>query len=1043
MAYPYMNGVLHAGHSFTLSKVEFATGFERMLGKNALFPLGFHCTGLPIKACADKLVREIEQFGKNFDQNLPVEEEQQDGVEDEKTVQNKLPAKKEDITKFTAKKSKAAVKQSRAKYQYEIMLALGIPREDVHKFADANYWVDFFPPLCQRDCQNFGARIDWRRSMVTTDINPYYDAFVRWQMNRLYQSGKIKFGKRYTIFSAKDNQPCMDHDRQVGEAVNPQEYTAIKIKVLEFCKAAQESLKAASFDFANKSVYLVAATLRPETMYGQTCCFVSPKINYGIFHAVDNEYYICTERAFKNMCFQDLTPTRGVYDAEATISGADLIGSKINAPLSVYPELRVLPMDTILPSKGTGVVTSVPSDSPDDYITCLDLQNKPDYYKIQKEWASFDPVRIIKTPSYGELTAKTLVEQLKIKSPKDKDALAAAKELAYKEGFYQGTMIIGKYKGESVEVAKPKVRDDLIAAKLAFIYSEPEGLVISRSGDECVVSLQDQWYTDYGEESWRKLAEECLQNMKTYTPETRNAFEKVLGWLKNWALSRTYGLGSHIPWDPQYLVESLSDSTVYMAYYTVSHLLHFDFHGKDVGPLGISADQMTDAVWDYIFGNTESVEGGTDILEEKLVKLKSEFEYFYPLDVRVSGKDLIPNHLTFCIYVHTALFPKKHWPQGVRVNGHLLLNNEKMSKSTGNFMTLEEIIKKFGADCARIALADAGDTFEDANFDESNANAAILRLYNLKEWMEEVVKNQDKLRTGVKDSFFDKAFENEMNELILSTSQSYADTYYKAALKSGLFDFQSARDYYRESTADIGMHKDLLMRYIECQALMITPIAPHFAEYVWRDILGHKSSVQHTLFPQVSHPIDNSISASLSYVRGIQRRVRETEGANMKKKKGLEFDPKKPSNLSFYVALSFPEWQQQYIDLVQKLYESGSMEFTPELKQQVGKLGDVKRGMQFVNHLKMRLTAQGESADAVFNRNLIFDEVETLKAVLPILRKSPQVSVIDKVEIVVLDDADKTKGVNAISGERVEVPNTKLIQDAVPGSPGITLLNVA
>lgn len=49
MAYPYMNGVLHAGHAFTMSKVEFQTGFERMLGKRALFPFGFHCTGMPIK----------------------------------------------------------------------------------------------------------------------------------------------------------------------------------------------------------------------------------------------------------------------------------------------------------------------------------------------------------------------------------------------------------------------------------------------------------------------------------------------------------------------------------------------------------------------------------------------------------------------------------------------------------------------------------------------------------------------------------------------------------------------------------------------------------------------------------------------------------------------------------------------------------------------------------------------------------------------------------------------------------------------------------
>jgi leucyl-tRNA synthetase len=59
MAYPYMNGTLHAGHSFSLSKVEFQTGYARMQGKRALFPLGFHCTGMPIKACADKLKRSI------------------------------------------------------------------------------------------------------------------------------------------------------------------------------------------------------------------------------------------------------------------------------------------------------------------------------------------------------------------------------------------------------------------------------------------------------------------------------------------------------------------------------------------------------------------------------------------------------------------------------------------------------------------------------------------------------------------------------------------------------------------------------------------------------------------------------------------------------------------------------------------------------------------------------------------------------------------------------------------------------------------------
>lgn len=84
--------------------------------------------------------------------------------------------------------------------------------------------------------------------------------------------------------------------------------------------------------------------------------------------------------------------------------------------------------------------------------------------------------------------------------------LAEAKDIAYKEGFYNGTMLVGTFKGQSVQDAKPKVREEMIKASLAFPYAEPEGKIISRSADECVVALCDQWYMDYGEESWKAQA---------------------------------------------------------------------------------------------------------------------------------------------------------------------------------------------------------------------------------------------------------------------------------------------------------------------------------------------------------------------------------------------------------------------------------------------------------------------------------------------------------------------------------------------------------
>jgi leucyl-tRNA synthetase len=226
-----------------------------------------------------------------------------------------------------------------------------------------------------------------------------------------------------------------------------------------------------------------------------------------------------------------------------------------------------------------------------------------------------------------------------------------------------------------------------------------------------------------------------LANLDTYNEETRNAFEGTLAWLYQWACARTYGLGSKLPWDHTFMVESLSDSTIYMSYYTIAHLLHADVEGAKPGPLGVTAEQLTDEVWDYILGSGDlPVSAG--IKPEAAQALRHSFRYWYPLDIRSSGKDLINNHLTFCIYVHAALFPEEHWPKSIRTNGHLMLNGKKMSKSTGNFLTMKDSVKKFGADATRLSLADAGDGLDDANFDEKNANASILRLHTLIEWCE-------------------------------------------------------------------------------------------------------------------------------------------------------------------------------------------------------------------------------------------------------------------------------------------------------------------
>ena len=75
---------------------------------------------------------------------------------------------------------------------------------------------------------------------------------------------------------------------------------------------------------SGKSVYLVAATLRPETMYGQTNCWVHPRMKYIAFETKSNEVFICTERAATNMAYQLFTKDFGKFDILMNIEGKDV-----------------------------------------------------------------------------------------------------------------------------------------------------------------------------------------------------------------------------------------------------------------------------------------------------------------------------------------------------------------------------------------------------------------------------------------------------------------------------------------------------------------------------------------------------------------------------------------------------------------------------------------------------------------------------------------------------------------------------------------------
>jgi leucyl-tRNA synthetase len=111
--------------------------------------------------------------------------------------------------------------------------------------------------------------------------------------------------------------------------------------------------------------------------------------------------------------------------------------------------------------------------------------------------------------------------------------------------------------------------------------------------------------------------------------------------------------------------------------------------------------------------------------------------------------------------------------------------------------------------------------------------------------------------------------------------------------------------------------------------------------------------------------------------------INSAESAQLKKMakgKQSDFDPKRPKKLTIFITDSFPEWQSKYIDLLKEVWDPATNTQNIDdnaLNGRIGKMGEMKKAMPFVQALKKRLK-EGEPADVVLARKLVFDEKTTL-----------------------------------------------------------------
>ncbi len=543
------------------------------------------------------------------------------------------------------------------------------------------------------------------------------------------------------------------------------------------------------------------------------------------------------------MCTKIRIPRKKIEVIE-DVMGSDFVGQSVKAPHS-SDSVLILPASFVKSDNGTGIVMSVPAHAPFDYQALLDSKsgkNKSINNDLLKNIQNIEPISMINTDGLGNIPAKDIVEKMGISHQDDPKLEEATKEIYSKE-FYDGILANNtkQFAGKKISEAKDEVKEWITKIGSADILLElTNSPVKCRCGTECVVKLlSNQWFLDYSDKDWKQKAHRCFEGMNILPNEIRSEFDKVLDWLRERACARQHGLGTKVPWDKEWLVESLADSVIYMAFYIIS---------KYVNKKEINGNDLTDEFFDYVFyGKKDSGEiaNKINITKEKLEGIRNDFLYFYPVDSRHSGRDLVPNHLTFFVLNHVALFPEENWPQEIVVNGSVLMAGKKMSKSMGNIIPLRDAVRKHGADPIRLTILISAELLQDADFN-------VEAINGIKNKLESMYENSTKTKAEEIPELEpeDKWILSMLQNLAVNVSQSLDKIRLREALHHILYDFDSKLQWYikRTKSKQRTNISGILHKILSSRVLMLSPFAPHIAEEIWEK-LGNSELASKSAWP--------------------------------------------------------------------------------------------------------------------------------------------------------------------------------------------------
>lgn len=814
--YPYPTGPLHVGHGRTFTTGDVTARFSRIQGKNVLWPMAFHVTGTPVLATSDMIKRKDPEAMKMYRAYVSIYE--------------KNPTKAEQI---------------------------------LHSFEDPKKVVEFFSSVIESDFTRMGYSIDWRKQFTTMD--PFYQQFVQWQFRKFMEKGALVKGKYPILYSAVDGNAVGEDDIKDGDTE--------KVAISEF--------HLIKYPLSNEpQTFLVASTLRPETIYGITNVWINPQIEY-VKVEVNGEKWIVAKNCLEKLKLQQKT-----IGKIEPILGEELLNQSVQHPMEKnWPQIPILETAFVNAEKGTGVVYSVPGHAPFDFMALEEIkkQGNPIAQRLQPKY--------IISHAEKEFDMRTFLDTYKVHSLGDRTQLQQATEEIYKVEFYEckTNALCGPLSHMSVRGAKDKSVELLKAVGKWDHFYEPSRKAVTRAGNPVVVAiLSDQWFLDYTSKEWKANAHQCINEMRIFPEKYAKALHDSIDWLEQRPCIRKRGLGTPFPFLGGWMIEPLSDSTLYMLFYLCIETIR----GNKMKP-----EDLDEAFFDAaILG--KSLPNG-DARAATAQEIQGKLHYWYPNDVRHTAPAHIQNHSSFWILAHTLLLPQEWWPKGASFNEMLIRNGIKMSKSKGNVIPLKEAAEKFGPDLMRLYTIASSTLERTADWRDEQVPQVENKLNELEKEMRLAIAF---IKKGGADYFIQINAETNTPTGIKNTSSNEKQFWLKEKIMQRLGESYSAyeqMDYklaaqkaFFEPLNDIKQFKKIfgedesyaLSLVLKRWLIMISPVTPFLAEALWKEA-GFKGFVSVQSLTQPEGNPSNEVQLRVDFIEKIVQdieKVRKFAKANPK-----------------------------------------------------------------------------------------------------------------------------------------------------------------